>query len=285
MDPRPDLLAIGGEALSPVERSQIRWIRETFTPGPLDRTLRWCQRTIGSRWITLSTNRLRHAHHFDRWPVMDPAESYVCVSNHRSFFDLYIITGHLVRAGVLPHRIVFPVRSEFFYDRRLGFFVNGAMSFFAMYPPIFRDRRRAALNLASLDEVAWMLRRGGVFVGIHPEGTRNKGADAYSLLPAQSGVGRILHGSRATVLPVFINGPLQENLPRQIVSNFDGTGVPIHMVFGEPVPLDDLYDAKPSPRTFKRIAERTLESIAALGEEERALRAETERSGRASPSA
>ncbi len=273
MDDRPDLLTEGAEDLSGVERAQIRWIRDSFEPGGLDRTLRWCQRAIGSRWITVSTNRLRHAHHFDRWPELDPARSYVCVSNHRSFFDLYIVTGHLVRAGLLPHRILFPVRSEFFYDRPLGFFVNGVMSFFAMYPPIFRDRKRAALNLVSLDELAWMLRRGGVFVGIHPEGTRNKGSDAYALLPAQSGVGRVLHGSRATVLPVFINGPLQENLPRQIASNFDGTGIPIHMVFGSPVALDDLYDQRPSPRTFKRIAERTLEAIAELGAEERAIRA------------
>jgi len=65
------------------------------------------------------------------------------------------------------------------------------MSFLAMYPPIFRERSRAALNLVGLDELAWLLRRGGTFLGIHPEGTRGKGDDPYTLLPAQPGVGRI----------------------------------------------------------------------------------------------
>ena len=271
-DERPDLIGRAGDKLSRVERAQIRAIRKSFEPGAIDRTLRWCQRHIGSQWITISTNALRNVHGLERWPRLDPAQSYVCVSNHRSFFDLYIITGHLVRHDLLPHRIVFPVRSSFFYDRPLGFFVNGVMSFFAMYPPIFRERQRAALNLLSLDELSWLLRQGGVFAGIHPEGMRNKGSDPYAFLPAQSGVGRVIHGARVPVLPVFINGPLQENLPKQIRSNFDGTGVPIHIVFGEPIDFGGLLDEKGSPRAYRKIAERTIEVIAELGDEERAIR-------------
>jgi 1-acyl-sn-glycerol-3-phosphate acyltransferase len=63
------------------------------------------------------------------------------VSNHRSFFDLYVVTGYLVKRN-MPHRLVFPVRANFFYDRRLGLFVNGVMSFFAMYPPLFQRRKK-----------------------------------------------------------------------------------------------------------------------------------------------
>jgi 1-acyl-sn-glycerol-3-phosphate acyltransferase len=167
---------------------------------------------------------------------------------------------------------VFPVRSTFFYTTPLGLFVNGVMSFFAMYPPIFRDRRQLALNATSLDELAWLLRRGGMVAGLHPEGTRKKDDDPYTFLPAQRGVGRVIHQARVPVIPVFING-LINDLPRQILSNFDGTGRRIVVVFGEPIDFSDLYAKPSSQRVHQAIANRTLEVIGKLGEEERAHRA------------
>ncbi len=268
---RPDLIAEGGNKLTPIERFTIQAVRRTFDPGAVDRTVRFCQRHVGAEWIRLATKNLLHVHGFERVPKLDPGQSYICASNHRSFFDLYVVTAYLVRRG-MPHRLVFPVRSEFFYDHPLGLFVNGAMSVLAMYPPIFRDRSRAALNLVGLDELAWMLRRGGTFLGMHPEGTRNKNSDPYTLLPPQPGVGRLIHHSRVAVLPVFVNGLLND-LPRQVTSNYDGTGVPVHVVFGEPVDYGGLLDAKGSPRVYRAITERTCEVIASLGAEERAHRA------------
>jgi 1-acyl-sn-glycerol-3-phosphate acyltransferase len=198
-------------------------------------------------------------------------QSYILVSNHRSFFDLYVIFGDLVRRG-LKHRIVFPVRSKFFYDNPLGLFVNGVMSFFAMYPPLFRERKKLILNPTSLDELSWLLQRGGMVAGIHPEGTRKKDDDPYTFLPAQRGVGRIIQGARVPVIPVFING-LINDLPRQVESNFDGTGQKIHVVFGEPIDFGTLLDEPPSAKTEQRIADRTLEVIGELGQQEKRLRA------------
>ncbi|MGE0327756.1 MAG: 1-acyl-sn-glycerol-3-phosphate acyltransferase, partial [Polyangiaceae bacterium] len=151
---RPDLVELGSDRLSSLEKAQIRFIRHTFESEPLDRAVRICQRFVGSRWITYCTDRLTQLHGVERVPRLRSEESVICVANHRSFFDLYIVTANLVRLG-LQQRIIFPVRSEFFYDKPLGFVVNGAMSYFAMYPPIFRERSRAALNLASLDELAY----------------------------------------------------------------------------------------------------------------------------------
>jgi len=269
---RPDLIAEGGEQLSRTERLTIAAIRRTFEPGSLDRVIRLCQRHFGSQWITIATRNLVNVHGLERLPELDPDKSFICASNHRSFFDLYVVTAYLVRRG-MPHRLVFPVRSEFFYDNPLGLFVNGLMSFFAMYPPIFRERSRAALNLVGLDELSWMLRRGGVFLGMHPEGTRKKDDDPYTLLPAQPGVGRLIYHSRSTVLPVFVNGLLND-LPRQVASNFDGSGVPVHVVFGEPVEYGELLDAKGSPRIYRAVADRTASAIAALGQEEKAYRSQ-----------
>jgi 1-acyl-sn-glycerol-3-phosphate acyltransferase len=275
MPPEPDadrdLLAMGADLLSPLERAQIRFVRATLRRGPLDRGIRTLQRTVGQWWILTATHRLRHVHGLDRLPPWDPDGSVICVTNHRSFFDLYVVMAELVSRG-LPHRILFPVRSNFFYDSPLGPFVNGVMSFFAMYPPIFRDRKRAALNLASLDELAALLRRGGIFAGVHPEGTRNK-SDPYTLLPAQSGVGRVIRKARVPVVPVFINGLLVDDLYEQVRSGLVGTGVPVHLVYGAPVDFGALLDQPESPRTYKAIADRCVEAIAVLGQEEKAIRA------------
>ncbi|MFO7180168.1 MAG: lysophospholipid acyltransferase family protein [Pseudomonadota bacterium] len=268
---RPDLLAVGAGRLTLIERTQIRLVRRTFVPGALDRTIRWLQRHVGASWIHHCTKHLREVHGAERLPAFDPEQSFILVSNHRSFFDLYVVVAELVRRG-LPHRIVFPVRASFFYTNLLGSFVNGVMSFFAMYPPIFRDRRRAALNVASLEELTWLLRRGGTFAGIHPEGRRNRGDDPYTLLPAQSGVGRVIHAARVPVIPVFVNG-LINDLRRQIASNFDGTGQRIVIVFGRPIDFGELLDERPTPRVYQAIADRALEAVRGLGEEERAIRA------------
>ncbi len=268
---RPDLLGAGKGRLSRIERFVIRFVQRTFEPGALDRVIRKLQRAIGSTWIHHFTKNLRHVHGLERLPAFDPGQSYIVVANHRSFFDLYVITGDLVRRG-LAHRIVFPVRSTFFYTTLTGLFVNGVMSFFAMYPPIFRERKQLSLNPLSLSELGFILRRGGAFAGLHPEGTRKKDDDPYTFLPAQRGVGKVIHEARVPVIPVFVNG-LINDLPRQVRSNFDGTGTDIHVVFGQPIDFSDLYAERASPKVHQAIAERAIAAIAALGAEERQHRA------------
>jgi 1-acyl-sn-glycerol-3-phosphate acyltransferase len=268
-----DLLEMGDASLTPLERAQIRFVRATLRPGPLDEAIRALQRSVGQAWILGATARLRHVHGIERLPAWRPGGSVILVANHRSFFDLYVTGAELVARG-LPYRILFPVRSQFFYDHPLGPVVNGVMSFFAMYPPIFRERRRAALNLASLDETAALLRRGGFFVGLHPEGTRKKDDDPYTFLPAQSGVGRVIHKARVPVVPVFVNG-LGNDLVKQVSGGITGGGRPIHMVFGAPIDFGPLLDAPGTPRTYRALAERCLEVISTLGQEEKSLRGGT----------
>ncbi len=268
---RPDLLGAARRRLSFLERLHLVAVRRSFEPGLINRVLRFFQRTLGQAWIHYGTRHLRHTFGRERLPSLGEEGSFLVVANHRSFFDLYVITAELVRAK-MKKRIVFPVRSKFFYDHPLGFLVNFLASFLAMYPPIFREKKKAALNLLGLDELGWMLARGGVFAGIHPEGTRNRGADPYSFLPAQPGVGRIIHKARVPVVPVFVNG-LGNDIKAQLMSNFDRSGEPIIVVFGEPIDFGDLLSQKPSPRLFKAIAERCMGEIARVGEEERVQRA------------
>jgi 1-acyl-sn-glycerol-3-phosphate acyltransferase len=259
------------DKLTSFERFHYELVKRSFEEGAFDTSIRWCQRYIGASWINFFTRNLRHVHGLHRLPPFDPKKSYLCVCNHRSFFDLYVVTGFLVGRG-MPHRLLFPVRSEFFYSSPLGLVVNGVMSFFAMYPPVFRERQRQALNVKSLDEVVRVLKLGGAFVGIHPEGTRKKDDDPYTLLPAQSGVGRIIHHAKVDVIPVFING-LGNDLPKQLASNVTRTGERIVVVFGEPVDFQGMLDQPASPRVYKALTDRAMQVVGKLGQEERAIRA------------
>jgi 1-acyl-sn-glycerol-3-phosphate acyltransferase len=269
---RPDLIESGRKRLSWLERLLIGFVRRTFEPGLLSRAVHYGQRSVGCGWIHHCTKHLRHVHGFERLPPFDPAQSFILIANHRSFFDLYVVFGDLVHRG-LRHRIVFPVRSKFFYDNPIGLFVNGVMSFFAMYPPLFRERKKAFLNPLALEELAFLLRRGGMFAGIHPEGTRKRDHDPYTFLPAQRGVGKVIQDARVPVIPVFING-LINDLPKQVWSNFDRTGRDIFVVFGKPVEFGDLLDQAKSPKVHQAISDRVMLAVAELGQEERALRAE-----------
>ncbi len=271
IDQRPDLIRAARSRLNWLERINLKLVRASFEPGVLNRWLRLCQRTVGQAWIHYGTRHLRHVIGREHLPALGEEGSILVVSNHRSFFDLYVITAELVRAK-MKKRIVFPVRATFFYDHPLGFVVNLLASFLAMYPPIFRERRKAPLNLLGLDELGWMLARGGVFAGIHPEGTRNRGEDPYQLLPAQPGVARIIQKARVPVVPVFING-LTNDIAKQLWGNFKKTGEPIIVVFGEPIDFGGMLDEKPSPKLHRAIADRCMYEIEKAGEQERSYRA------------
>src|SRR5690606_9464976 len=155
----------------------------------------------------------------------------------------------------MKKRIAFMVRSKFYYESPLGLIVNFLMSFLAMYPPIFRERKKAGMNVLALDELAWMLKRGGVFAGLHPEGTRKRDNDPYTFLPAQPGVGRIIQAAKVPVIPVFING-LGNDLVAQVKGNWDGSGEPIHIVFGKAIDFGGLLEENSSPRVHRKISER-----------------------------
>ncbi len=267
---RPDLVDSGKEHLNFFEKLQVRLVRRSFEPGPLASGLRWSQEHIGRHWIHVATKNLHQMHHTERLPRLSDQESFILVANHRSFFDMYVVTAELLGLGI-RQRMVFPVRSKFFYDNPLGLVVNGAMSFFAMYPPIFRERKRAFLNTVAMDELVWLLRRGGHFCGFHPEGTRNKG-NPYELLPVRPGIGKIIRQAQVPVIPVFTNGLLTENLGKQIKSNFDGSGTKIHTVFGHPIEFDDLLERPPTHSLHKEIANRIRQALTELGQEEREIR-------------
>lgn len=257
------------DRLSLLERLNIAFVKSTFEIRLLDRFFRWCQRWLGALWVDKCTANLRQVHGLERIGRLSEKKRVILVTNHRSFFDMFVVNMILYRQG-LNLRLLFPVRSKFFYDSLAGLFVNGIMSWFSMYPPIFRDRKRVTLNHTSFSELARAV-QGGRSAGIHPEGTRKKDDDPYSFLPAQSGIGRLIYMADAEVIPAFING-LGNDLVKQVAGNFNGKGDPIIVVFGAPIDFGDLLNEPPTGKTYRDIAEKTLEIIGELGQEEKRLR-------------
>jgi 1-acyl-sn-glycerol-3-phosphate acyltransferase len=106
-------------------------------------------------------------------------------------------------------------------------------------------------------------------VGFHPEGTRNKTDDPYTLLPAQPGAGELALKARPAVVPAFILG-LSNSPCAELKANFRRKR-PVIAVFGEPIELPETT-GETRLSHHKKCADLFNERIAALGAEERALR-------------
>jgi 1-acyl-sn-glycerol-3-phosphate acyltransferase len=241
-----------------------KWLQTQFLRGV---SYVWVRAALAHRMLVDGLGELM---------ALRPTTGVMLVSNHRSFFDQYAMLLACYM-GPVPwaKRLFFPVRSNFFYDQPLGIMVNAAVAGGAMYPPIYRQSDRRALNDEALDRMAEIVRHRGNVIGMHPEGTRGKGPDPYAFLPAQPGVGKLALAARPVVIPTFIHG-LGNSFVDDIRANFgkDARGArAIVTVFGAPIDYADLCTGKPRPTLYKKCADRFMIEVGKLAAREQALRA------------
>jgi 1-acyl-sn-glycerol-3-phosphate acyltransferase len=278
IDPTPEELAM----LTRTERWSFR-VADLWARRFSGLASRWnAVVPAGALWLCGGRRfRTRGVEHLD---VVGPDDSVVLVANHRSFFDFYVVSAMVFWRTSLPRRVLFPVRADFFYDHPAGTALNFFISNMAMFPPVIRDPKRREFNRYSMDRCIAELSQPGTVVGLHPEGTRNKGDDPYSFLPAQPGVGRIvLAAKRARVFPVFLHG-LTNDVFAELVDNWTRPAEhPIDIWFGPEVELEDLRALGDRLTVHKRASDRCLDAIRALAEEHRggARRPRTEPAERA----
>ncbi len=105
--------------------------------------------------------------------------------------------------------------------------------------------------------------------GMFVNGTRNKGADPYSYLRPQPGVGKLIKDANPQVVPVFIAG-LGNKLAKQVLGNWFG-GEKIRIHFGTQLDLSEFMGKKDRLRTYKEIADFVMSKIAELGEADRKM--------------
>jgi 1-acyl-sn-glycerol-3-phosphate acyltransferase len=229
---------------------------------------------VTARWMHLVSAARMHLIGVEHVTSLVPDRGVLLAANHRSFFDMYMVLTHLHKQVDWCRRVYFPVRSAFWYDHPLGVLVNLGASMMSMFPPIYRESEKRGATRAGLDFLARQLAEPGTVVGIHPEGTRNKGPDPYELLPPEPGFGRVVLRARPIVIPIFING-MSSAFVNECRSTLDGTGVPIILVFGAPVELGELEEADPQRlRAQVALGRKVLDRIAELGAIERRVREE-----------
>jgi 1-acyl-sn-glycerol-3-phosphate acyltransferase len=232
----------------------------------------FCQRHLGSLWIKICTYNLMNVFGLENIEKASVEKPLLLVANHRSFFDMYVVSSVLFRRIKRPVTLYFPVRAKFFYTSPLGWFVNLVMGWWSMYPPFFREAKEAEkreFDKFSLRELIRLASDGGygTIIGFHPEGKRNLNDNPYEFLPAQPGIGAIIRKAQPQVIPVFIAG-LGNNLPKQILGNWTG-GEKIRIWFGEPLDLTVFYEKSDRLRTHKEIADFLMTKIAELGAKDR----------------
>jgi len=231
-------------------------------------------RTAGAGWVRFCSRNLLRIRNAEVLDTLPRERSVVIASNHRSYADMYLLSSVVLPRARWIERAYFPVRTEYIYERIGGLLLNALASGLAMYPPIYRQPARRALNRDSLTFLVDELRRPGTLVGMHPEGRRGTSADPYLLLPAQPGIGEIVHRAGPIVVPAFING-LPDDLFAALKANFNASLPPvaITMTFGAPLTFDEERAAPPGARSSLRIAEAIRSDIGRLGEADRQLRA------------
>jgi 1-acyl-sn-glycerol-3-phosphate acyltransferase len=253
--------------------AMARFANERPLPKRLQR--RFLQ-SVTRTWVRPAISRRVYVENMDWLHDLSPDRGVVFVANHRSFFDMYIVMlGLFEPMAPWIERIFFPVRANFFYEQPLGVAVNFLIGGGCMYPPIFRDVAKSALNKDAVERVVRLLEQPGVVVGLHPEGTRGKGPDPYELLPAQPGVGQIVLQARPIVVPVFVNG-LPNDVRRGIGDTFREDARrehPIIVVAGDELDYSEFTAHRPRAALYKRCADRMNDAIRELGERERQIRA------------
>lgn len=245
--------------------SRGKWLQTRFLRGV---SYVWVRAALANRMI---------AEGLDELCALEPEKGVMLVSNHRSFFDQYAMLLACYM-GPVPwaKSLQFPVRANFFYDKPLGIAVNALVAGGAMYPPIYREAERRQLNDEALDTMVEILQHPGNVLGMHPEGTRGKGDDPYTFLPAQPGVGKLALVGKPTVIPAFTLG-LGNNIAQDIAWNFQPGARREHAVitvFGKPIDYSDLMAEKPRPALYKKTADRFMAEIKKLSVREKELRAE-----------
>jgi 1-acyl-sn-glycerol-3-phosphate acyltransferase len=242
-----------------------KWLQNRFLRGV---SYIWVRASLANRMLVEGLEDLM---------ALRPETGVRLVSNHRSFFDQYAMLLACYMGPVPWSRsLFFPVRSNFFYDQPLGIVVNAAIAAGAMYPPIYRQAERRALNDDALDRMVDIVKQPGNVLGMHPEGTRGKGDDPYTFLPAQPGVGKLALVAQPMVVPAFTLG-LGNDIVADIRSNFSKEArrsAAVISVFGPPIDYTDLMAEKPRPTLYKKCADRFMAAIKALSARERELRAE-----------
>src|SRR5438046_5651879 len=103
--------------------------------GRCKRFWTWCQSFFGAGWIHISTYNLMQVYGLENLELMSRNRPILLVANHRSFFDMYVVSTTLFRRTKWGKHLFFPVRPLFFYQSIAAGFVISIMCCWSVYRP------------------------------------------------------------------------------------------------------------------------------------------------------
>ena len=247
------------------QTGRARRSRDEYSPEAVDRMfglVRWLHRThlstpmymgaavamIPSYVVLVNLLNRTRVHHRERLPPRD--HGFFLLSNHISMLD-----GQIISTYTFPRTYWFPSKAAFYKNTAMGLTYT-ALTAFKSFPV-----RRGERDVRAVELIEDLLDRGENVL-LFPEGTRSRDGQ---LQPGKVGVGKIVHDSRPTVVPCYVEG--FDRILRRGQSPRVGFGVEAHINFGAPLDLAELYDQPPGKETSQAIVDRVMEAIAALRDE------------------
>lgn len=170
--------------------------------------------------------------------------------NHISNYDPPAVGHFLLWSGRFPHYLA---KEEVFRWPFIGWVGRNCDQI-----PVRRGTSHAADALVPAREA---LRAGHVVV-IYPEGHRTKDPDLWPMT-GRGGAARLALTTRTPVIPVGQWGA-QEVMPPHRFGFHVLPRRTMHVLAGDPVPLDDLYADEPSPEALATATDRIMDAITAL---------------------
>jgi 1-acyl-sn-glycerol-3-phosphate acyltransferase len=263
-------LSIPPEVLAPLPPHSRRLMRlaARMQTGIAAQWWHLWRRTFGARAVLAI---LRDPPIVDGWEHVvqaDHTRPLLLLANHRSYADFFVVASVVLPRSPWASALHFPVRGHYCYEGWPGAALNAFGAGFAAFPPFFRRAETAVTDAWALETLVQWCREGpGRVVGFHPEGTRHRDGDAWSLLPAQPGAGRLILASRAQAVPVFVAGlgnSFAEHRARRTA------GERVRVRFGAPVDLSPWDDAPMRARTYVAVGAHVMTRIAELAAADRA---------------
>jgi 1-acyl-sn-glycerol-3-phosphate acyltransferase len=267
---RSPLPAAVRETLAPVERVHVE-VARFMNREPMKALWTFAQRVYGATLVQLVMRGRIHDTGFEHVTRAWGEGTILFVANHRTYFDMFVVSTLLHRRLPGRKRLFFPVLGQYYYQTLTGMVLNQAFAMWSMFPPLFALPSHAASDAWALDVLTALCRRGpGHVIGIHPEGARNLNDDEYSFLRCQPGTGRIIHAARPIVIPVFVAG-MHASVPVQLRRAWR-EGLPARVRFGAPMDLSAHYALPPKGSTYKGIVDAVMGRVRELSEEDRGER-------------
>ncbi len=261
----PDLL----QSLAPLERLHYRaaW---RFNQEPFKRFMALFQYTLGAIFIRSITARRTRVYGMEHVRSASLERPLLLVANHRSYFDMFLISSEIFRQTRVRRHLYFPIMGTHYYQSVAGLLINATIGFWTMFPPLFARPSHREIDRHSLETLVGLCSEGQcTMIGIHPEGGRNTDPDPYTFRRVQPGTGRIIHAARPQVIPVFVVG-LENTVWAQIAANWRATA-PIRIHFGAPLDLTALCALPPKGSTYKTLTDHVMDRVRDLMEQDRAI--------------